>query len=336
MAGARHPWGSLGLDLVTLRVFAATADEGSLAKAAEREVIALSAISRRISQLEARSGVQLFDRRDRGMSLTPAGEVLMERLRHVFSALDQVALDLDAMRKGTKGIIRLHTHMSAISDGLAGEIAAFLAEHPGLDVQIEEHTSADVVHAVNTSNADIGLYSGTVDTEGLESLHWREDKLVVIIPKNDPLADGRPVHFADIVDRPFIAMQRDSSLVGLCRHEARLLGHSLQERAYATGFDSVRKMVSAGLGVSIVPASNIIDSYIEDSPLTARPLNETWARRPLMLCARSFKFLPTATKLLVDWLTKRDNVECATRVSFPRPMTAANSDNVRPLAAVGA
>jgi len=299
----RHPWGSLGLDLVTLRLFAATAEEGSLARAADREAIALSAISRRISALEARSGVQLFDRRDRGMSLTPAGEFLFHRLESVFDLLDQVALDLEGARRGTRGIVRIHAHMSATAGGLARELATFMSAHPGLDIRIEEHTSTEVVHAVSTNSAEIGLISGTVDPGELEVVRWCSDRLVVILPANDLLVSKAQVRFEDIADRSFIAMQKDSSLLSLYRNQARLMGKQIIERAHVSSFESVRRMVAAGLGVSIIPAG-AIDEMTETLPIAVRPLTETWANRPLMLCVRSLKHLPAAAKLLVRWLTE--------------------------------
>ena len=299
----RHPWGPFGLDLVALRMFAATAEEGSLARAADREAIALSAISRRISTLEARSGVQLFDRRDRGMSLTPAGESLFHRLEGVFDLLDQVALDLEAARNGTRGIVRIHAHMSATAGGLARKLASFMAAHPGLDIRVEEHTSTEVVHAVSTNTAEIGLISGTIDHGELEVVRWCSDRLVVILPANDPLASKAQVRFEEIVDRCFIAMQKDSSLLSLYRNQARLMGKQIIERAHVSSFESVRLMVSAGIGVSIIPAG-AIDEMTETLPIVVKPLAETWANRPLMLCVRSLQHLPAAAKLMVRWLTE--------------------------------
>ena len=95
MASQNNTWKSLGLDLVSLRVFIATAEECSLAKAAARENIAHSAVSRRITDLEARAGVQLFERHDRGVILTAAGEMLLEQFRNVARLLDRIALDLE-------------------------------------------------------------------------------------------------------------------------------------------------------------------------------------------------------------------------------------------------
>lgn len=328
---ARHPWGSIGLDLVTLRVFAATAEEGSLARAAEREVIALSAISRRISALEARSGVMLFDRRDRGMTLTPAGQVLFQRLKSVFDQLDQVALDLDALRKGARGVIRIHAHMSATSGGLAEELASFITQNPGLDVKLEEHTSVDVVHAVSTNTADLGLISGTVDPGDLELMGWREDKLVAILPQDDPLTAYREVRLEDMLDRSFIAMQKDSALLTLFRNQAHELGQTVVVRAHATSFESIRKMVAAGLGVSIIPAS-VVDAATEALPIEVRTLAEPWACRPLMLCVRSLKHLPAATKLLVRWLTEK-HVATPNTVLHSRGVSTARVDR-QPLLAV--
>jgi DNA-binding transcriptional LysR family regulator len=62
-------------------------------------------------------------------------------------------------------------------------------------------------------------------------------------------------------------------------------------------------MVAAGLGVSIIPAS-AIDEMTETLPIVVKPLTETWANRPLMLCVRSLKHLPAAAKLMVRWLTE--------------------------------
>ena len=313
MTVLKHPWRRFGLDLVTLRVFAATTEEGSLARAAERESIALSAISRRISALEARSGVQLFDRHDRGMTLTPAGEMLLHRLHGVFDLLDHIALDLEALHKGTKGVVRIHAHSSAITEGFSAELQTFISEHPGLDVQIEEHTSREVVHAVSTSTAELGLISGTAETGNLHVIPWREDTLVVALPAGDYLTTQRQLKFAALLERPFISMQKDSALSTLCRGQARMLGKTLIERAHATSFESVRKMVAAGLGVAIMPVS-VIDPQ---EAIVSRPLEESWARRPLSLCVRTLEHMPAATKLLVQWLTRRHEV------SKPKPQIAA-------------
>ena len=79
------------------------------------------------------------------------------------------------------------------------------------------------------------------------------------------------------------------------------LGHSLDERAHTTSFDSVCRFVSAGLGLAILPALAVQAPGVE-----TRPLDESWARRPLMLCMRGADKLSAATRLLIAHLTAPD------------------------------
>jgi DNA-binding transcriptional LysR family regulator len=303
----RKLWTYLGLDLVSLRVFVAAAEENNLARAAEREHIALSAASRRISDFEARAGVLLFERRDRGMLLTAAGRRLLEQLQDVFALLDRIALDLDEVRLGARGHVRIHAHMSAMSSDLPEIIASFILQHPGVDIELMEQTSAEAIHAVQTGSADIGIVSGNMPATDLELRHWKKDELVVVLPPAHPLVQQPRVSFLELLDEPFIAMQQGSALIALYREHAKLLGRSLRERAHAASFESVRRLVGVGLGVSILPASAAVPS--DRSAFVVRPLDEPWSSRSLLICTRDPSRLPGAAKLLVDHLTVERSVE---------------------------
>lgn len=299
---ARQGWSIKELDLTSLRLFAATFEEGTIARAAERENIAVSAISRRISDLELRCGVTLLDRHDRGVTPTAAGNMLMEQVRGLFDLLQRMILEMEAVRGGATGHIRVHAHMSATSGQLPRQIADFISANPGVDVELDEFTSLDVIHAVRTGTADLGLVSGTVDGGDLHLIPWLQDELVAILPPGHPLAVRPSLELADMIGEPFVGMQRDSALLTLYRHQAIALGRTLHERAHATSFESVRKMVSVGLGVAILPAIAAFP-FADTLGIEVRPLNERWAHRPLMLCVRDPDKLSAATRLLVRHLT---------------------------------
>jgi DNA-binding transcriptional LysR family regulator len=288
-------------DLVSLRVFVAAAEEGSLAKAAARHYIALSAVSRRISELEATAGVQLFDRHDRGMSLTAAGSMLLARLQLVFDSLNGIAADLDAFSKGTRGHVRIQAHMSAMAGVLPERVASFLAANPGIDVDVDEFTSLEVLHSIRVGSADLGLISATLDDSSIHMIPWRRDELVAIIPVGHALAEKQALRLTDMVGEPFICMQRESALLTLCRNHARAIGKTLHERVHAASFDSVRRMVSAGLGIAILPAG-AAGAASGDIKIEVRPLLEQWATHNLMICLRNPAQMSTATRLLVDHL----------------------------------
>lgn len=302
-----RPWSLNGIDLVTLRLFMAAAEEGNLARAAEREHIAISAVSRRISDLEARCGVALLERHDRGVNTTAAGAVLVGQIRGVIDLLQRMILEMEAVRGGARGRVRIHAHMSAICGLLPKKIAEFLDLHPGIDIELDEFTSLEVLHSVRTGSADLGLVSGTVKADDLHLAPWAEDRLVAILPNHHQLLDKATLTLEDMLDEPFIGMQHDSALLTLYRDQAGVLGRKLLERAHTTSFESVRKMVSVGLGVAILPAMSAYPlADDEELGIAVRPLAESWARRPLMLCIKNVQQLSAATRLLISHLRSAD------------------------------
>ncbi len=302
------PWAALGLDLVTLRVFKAAVEERSLARAAERERLALSALSRRIAEMEARLGTPLLRRHDRGVEPTAAGEVLLRHLGPLFDLLDRAFADVEAFAAGARGHVRLHANISAIAGHLPEALAGFLAAHPGIEVSLEERFTADILHAVRTGAADLGLGSGTVlsPLPEVRVIPWREDRLVALLPARHPLASAPgPLRFAEVAAEPFVGLSSASALQQLYRREAEALGMTLRERVGVGSFDGVRRMVEAGLGVAILP-DTAADARALGGTLVARPLAEPWARRPLTLCVRAdAEAMPAAARLLAAHLLGR-------------------------------
>jgi DNA-binding transcriptional LysR family regulator len=297
------PWTLRHLDLVSLRLFAAAVDEGTLAKTATREHVTISAISRRISELEARCGLTLLERYDRGVRPTGAGERLVNHIRELQRLLERMLVDMESIRGGYSGEVVVHAHMSATSGALPQQIAEFIADNPKVKVLVDEHTSLEVLRSVRAGIADLGLVSGTARSADLHFMPWRHDELVALLPVGHPLLDCEDLSLSELLDEPFIGMQHDSALLTLYRHQAAALGRVLQERVHATSFESVRKMVSLRLGVAILPA---VAAYPHTASLNiaVRPLRESWAKRPLMLCVRDPMLVSAATQRLIDHLTR--------------------------------
>ena len=290
-----------GTDYTTLRLLLAAVDEGNLAAAAKRENVAVSAISRRITDFEVRAGCKLLDRHDRGVRPTPAAQPVLDQIRAVQGLLDKIAHDLDALRAGTTGFVRVHAHMSAAGNGLYERVAEFLARHPGVEIQLEEHTSLEVVHAVRVGSCDVGFISGTVETGVIHQIEWGQDELVVLLPLDSSLRAFEALSLSQLAGQPFIGMQRESALLALCRGQATLDGTKLRERSHASSFESVRHMVGAGLGVAVLPES-AARPYAEATGFLVRRLTESWAVRPLALCVRDPAECSVAARMLVDFV----------------------------------
>lgn len=324
MSHSRPSWASLGLDLITLQVFAAVAQENSFAAAAARENIAISAVSRRITDMEARCGVTLFDRLDRGVQLTAAGRRLLQGVLDMFEALEIIASDLDAERDGAAGFIRLRTHMTAASGHLPALLSSFLKQHPKIEIEVEETASPDVLHSVRTGAGDVGLVAGAVHSSRLHFIPWRQDDLCVLLPKDHRLLDYESLTLEQVIDEPFINLQRDNAILRLYRQKAEEAGLTLRQRAFTTGFGSLRKMVAAGLGVAIVPTA--VATPGPDAEATEmRPLNEQWAHRQLAICVRNPAKLSTACRLFISHLIGQKGRWKHSSPSGPVPRIAAKN-----------
>jgi DNA-binding transcriptional LysR family regulator len=250
----------------------------------------------------------LRERQDRGITPTAAGWVMLARIRTVLDMLYLMVRDLDEFRSGKRGHIRLQAHMSVVSTVLPKILAEFLEVHPSIDVDLDEFTSFEILHNIKTGLADVGLVSGTLKSDDLHFLPWREDELVGILPKGHRLESLPVLRLSDMLNYPFIGMQRDSALLTLYRSQASALGKPLRERAHGTSFESVRKMVSAGLGVAILPAVSAYP-YANESRLVVKVLEESWTHRPLLICVRDPEHLLAAARLLINHLLSFSQAE---------------------------
>lgn len=288
------------LDLTSLRLLVAAIEEGNISRAGEREHISISSVSRRIAELEARLGVPLLHRHDRGVTPTAAALEVLPRLRDMLGLLTHVLADLSDHAAGIRGMIRIRANLTALAGTLPHAIRSFLDSNPGIEVEIEDASTLEAMHAVRVGTADLGLVSGTVEADDLELILWAEDKIAVVLPTGHPLAARPAIRFADVLNYPFIGMQRDSALLALYRHQAALIGGNLQERARVTGFEIACRLVGAGLGLSMLPST----AAQTDARLVVRPLDEPWAKRPLMICIQSLERISAGTRMLVESLLR--------------------------------
>jgi DNA-binding transcriptional LysR family regulator len=127
---------NLRIDILTLQLFVAIVEEQSIAKAAEKKHIAVSAVSRRISDMEEMLQVELLYRHSKGIEPTSAGYALLEHARIVLGNLAHLETELVGYRQGTRGHIRLFVNKSAILESLAQELGQFLVLHPMIRVDL--------------------------------------------------------------------------------------------------------------------------------------------------------------------------------------------------------
>jgi DNA-binding transcriptional LysR family regulator len=292
---------NLRIDILTLQLFVAIVEEQSIAKAAEKKHIAVSAVSRRISDMEEMLQVELLYRHSKGIEPTSAGYALLEHARIVLGNLAHLETELVGYRQGTRGHIRLFVNKSAILESLAQELGAFLVLHPLVRVDLEESISPEIIQAVVENRADLGIFGGNIRAPELQVFPYRQDRLAAIVRSDHALAKRESLRFGDLVDQEFISLEKGSSIDTLCVKAAAELGRQLKLRVRVSGFDALLHLVGARMGVGVVPLE-ITGGRIGLNDVVAVPLDEPWAQRTLVLAVRDRTALPPATRLLVDYL----------------------------------
>jgi DNA-binding transcriptional LysR family regulator len=290
------------MDLTSLQLFVAVCELGSIGKAAEREFIAASAISKRLADLETTLGTPLLYRHTRGVDLTPAGESLLHHARSVLYSLEKMQGELSEYVDGVRGHVRVHASISAIVQFLPEDLGAFIRQHEQVKIDLEEHLSTEVVRAVQEGAADLGICNAGVGTGELQTLPYRQDQLVLIVPQGHPLAAAQAIDFVQSLDWDQVGLHATSSIYLAMREAAATAGRSIRLRIHVTGLDAMCRMIHNGLGVGVMPrrAFELMQGV---GALACVPLKDDWARRHIELVARDFSTLPVTARLLVDHLT---------------------------------
>lgn len=296
-------------DLVTLRLLLAVAKAGSIARAAELESIAASAISKRISELELRVGTALFNRMPSGVRPTEAGEVMIRHASTIVANLARMDAELSEFSKGEHGDIRVLANSSSIAISLASDLIAFSHDHPDISLHLEESGSPMIVRSVSEGIADIGVYAGNVDHGELEIMPYRKIDLMLVVPMKHPLADAKEVSFSETFQYDYVGLHESNSLSRLVMTGALSENHRQRFHIRARSFETIGNLVEAGAGISILPNSHCM-SYQNSKSVKCIYLTDSWSRLDINMCYRSFDQLPRSAKLLIEYCCHQTQMAC--------------------------
>ncbi|WP_232631957.1 LysR family transcriptional regulator [Methylobacterium sp. Leaf118] len=288
-------------DLTDLRLFLHVVEAESITHGAERAGLALASASERIRGMEGAGGVPLLERHARGARPTPAGLAVAHHARMVLGQLEQMRGELGQYAHGLRGHVRFLSITAALAAFLPEALSGFLAAHPGIDIDLEERTSREIVDAVASGLADLGVLADSTDPADLEVIPLRPDRLILVVPEAHALADRASVFLREVLDEPFVGLSHDRALQSYLAGHAARAGRPFKLRVRLSGLEAVCRMVERGVGVAIVPEAAALRS-VQAAAIRAVPLSDPWARRTLILCARRFSALPAHARQLADHL----------------------------------
>ncbi|MCD6679555.1 MAG: LysR family transcriptional regulator [Burkholderiaceae bacterium] len=288
------------IETASLRYFREVARHGSLRRAAERLFVAQSAISRQIVALEEELGVQLFERRARGMAPTAAGRLLLE-------FADDSRLRLDALRAQIheyETLHRGHVDVACVEGLLAGLVTTFterfLAEHDGLSLDVSAYGSQRVAEAVAEHEVDFGIVFGGSPRRDLLELAFMSQPLCAILRPAHPLARKRKCRLADVARWPIVLPNRSFGIRQLIDRVRAM--HRLQLRTVVetNTLAFAWRLVLASDRVTFLPLDSV-RAEVAEGRLAAVPLDEPLlSATGVTLVASAARTLSPAAAAAVD------------------------------------
>lgn len=287
------------VDLFTLRLFLTVVEEQQIGRAAIRENIAASTATKRIQDLEEIAGIALLERTPKGVSLTPAGAVLARYVRAIFGNLDDMRAEIAAFTEGVRGEVSVASARTIIAPFLAHELGIFERDFPQVEIVVRELENADIVQAVVQGEADVGVFAVVrdLDMNGVETVPYRTDRLVAVVPFAHPLASRPSVSFEDLMPENLIAV---GAMNATFASAARRLGGEYKPKYSVRSSGVAISLVQAGLGVTVQPEC-VVSMELFDR-VVAIELTERWAKRVIQIATPRGRSPSPAARALIKQL----------------------------------
>jgi DNA-binding transcriptional LysR family regulator len=284
------------VELRQLEYFVAVARHRHFGRAAEAVYVTQPALSQQVRRLEAELGLALLRRTSRGVELTPAGEDLLARAETILAEVAGARGAMDEHAGVVRGAVRVAaTTPDALR--LPEVLAAFHRDHPGVRLALRHASTSEVLALLRAGAIDLAVLSlGGEPAEGLRVTRLVDEPLRAIAAPDEPFG-AAAVNVAELQGRPFVLGEPGSALRTTVMAACQAHGYSPVPLIEVGDPATVRFLVSAGLGVSLVPVS-----WLEPHgpPLSVAALMEPAPRHALSLLAAGE--VPPAGRILAERL----------------------------------
>lgn len=289
----------MNLSTRQLRAFVALAQERHFTRAAQRCHLTQPAFSALIRSLEETAGARLFDRNTRHVELTVEGRVFEASAQRLLGELELALEDVRDHALRRRGRVAVAALPSLAAGWLPDLLARFHADYPGIVLQLRDGLLDPCLDMVQRGEVDFAVAARRDDMTGLESVFLHADRYYLVCRKDHALARREKVRVRDLAREPVIHLARGSSvrkqLDDAIGADALTPLLEVEHLATAAG------LISAGLGISIVPAMTLF--HFQQAGLTIKPLQDKGLRRSLYLVRRKGRSLSMAAQAFYELLS---------------------------------
>lgn len=242
------------MEIHQLRYFCAVARHGTFTRASEVEHVAQPSLSQQVLKLEAELGAKLFDRLPRSAKLTVFGKAFLPKAEKILRQLEQAKTELLEMSGNEKGEVVVGIIPTIAAYLLPRLLNGFAARHPGITVTVVEDITPTLQQRLHDDTIDMAIVALPLPGAELMKEELFEEKFYAVVPEKHPRAARSSISLAELNREPFLLLKEGhcfrDSLITAC-HKSKMSPSVVFESGQ---FATILAMVSAGMGVSAVPA----------------------------------------------------------------------------------
>lgn len=283
-----------------IKTFVTLVESRSISKAAEKMDVAISAVSRRLKELESSLGVQLIQRTTRKMHLTEAGEKFYQRCGHLLDDLEEAKLEASNTATTLSGTLKIATPLSFGIAHLSPAISAFMHLHPQIKIDLDmSDRRIDLVE----EGLDLAIRVGTLEDSSLKARKLASVQHVVCASPEFIDQYGRPKTPQDLINMPALCYGNLSQTnTWQFRDPENQTGSiKVPVRMRSTNGDALVEAASAGLGILCEP-SFIVHKAVERGDLIPVLTQYQWYAMSIYAVYPQTKYMPARARAFIDFL----------------------------------
>lgn len=293
----------MDMNIQKYMAFVKTVEYGSFTKAAEMLNYSQSGISRMINDLEKEWGVSLLERGRSGVRLTSDGLKLLPFAKNVCNEYQKLQMQVEELNGLQSGLIRIGTFSSVATHWLPNIIKEFQKDYPNIDYELLLGDYTEIETWILEGRVDCGFLRLPTLPE-FETIFLEQDKLLVVLPENHPLADCKYFPIKALCDYPFMLLEKGAK----AEISEIFERYNISPKVHFTTWDdyAIMSMVENGFGISILP--ELILHRIPYKVIVKEL--EVPCFRNICVAMKKQKLISLATKRFLEYLKYRKRCKC--------------------------
>ena len=307
------------MSLRNTEIFCEIAIQRSFSKAASARQISQPAVSQALQQLEEHLGVELIDRSQRPIELTPAGAVYFERCQRWLEDYREIEDAIGRYSGRVTGRVRVAAIYSVGLLQMSDYVRRFRQDYPDVDLSLDFTRPDDVYHRVHRDDVDLGIVSFPKDGGDIGCISWVDQPMVLAMSPEHPLACQSEIPLAEVDGLDLVAFTDDLTIR---RETEKLLRRSNIVVKVVHQFDNletIKRAVEINLGAAILPLPTL-RRELAFGTLRAARFTDSEFVRPLGIVHRRHKHLTKAAEKFVELLHDHHPPEETTSITSNAPV----------------